>query len=150
MTPTRLWSRLNGVRFSAWAAVIGLCAATGACGGKSPTQPVEDGCTVISASPAAGSQLTAGVTAAVTLTARCVAAHAGASAIIGGIVSPSNDALPSTTVPIREGTVNTVTLTLKFVPPEGATAVHVLIGVIYASGDPGVIRGPSIDYVVGG
>ena len=139
------------VRWLGWAIRIALCAAVGACGGKSsPTQPVEDGCTVITATPVAGSQLAVGVPAAITVTAHCVAAHSGASAILGGIVSPSNDSLPSTTVPIREGVVNTVTLTVQFAPPPGATAVHILIGVIYAGGDPGVIRGPSVDYVVVG
>lgn len=114
------------------------CALLASCG-SSPTQPTKDGCTLVSASPASGTQLKVGVPVTVTVTATCslVSAESGIL-ILGGIIAPSGESTAAANRAMARGTTTT-TMTVTFTLPPATTSVHVLMAVstnVGFSGEP--------------
>jgi hypothetical protein len=121
---------------AAGALALAACAILASCG-SSPTQPTKDGCTLVSANPAAGTQLKAGVPVTVTVTAKCslVSADSGIL-VLGGIMAPSGESTAAANRPITRGT-STVTMTVTFTLLPGTTSVHVLMAVTTDVGGSG-------------
>jgi hypothetical protein len=112
------------------ALALAACAVLISCG-SSPTQPTMDGCTLVSANPAAGAQLKVGVPVTVTVTAKCslVSADSG-TVVLNGIMVPSSESTTAANRPIARGTTTmTMTMTVTFTLLPGTTSVHVLMGV---------------------
>jgi hypothetical protein len=110
------------------ALAVAACAVLISCG-SSPTQPTKDGCTLLSADPAAGTQLKVGVPVTVTVTAKCslVSADSGIL-VLGGIMSPSSESTAAANRLIARGTT-TVTMTVTFTLLPATSSVTVLMGV---------------------
>jgi len=94
---------------------LAACAVLTSCG-SSPTQPTTDGCTLVSANPAAGTPLKVGVPVTVTVTAKCSLVSAdSATLVLGGIMLPSSESTAAANRPITRGTATT-TMTVAFTP----------------------------------
>jgi hypothetical protein len=121
------------------ALALAACAMLTSCGSSptSPTQPTKDGCTLVSASPAAGTQLKAGVPVTVTVTATCslVSAESGLL-ILGGIIAPSSESTAAANRAMARGTTTT-TMTVTFTLPPATTSIHVLMAVATSVGFSG-------------
>jgi hypothetical protein len=117
-----------------WAA----CAVLISCG-SSPTQPTKDGCTRVSADPAAGTALKVGVPVTVTVTAKCSLVSAdSATLVLGGIMLPSSESTAAANRPMTRGTTTT-TMTVTFTLLPATTSVHVLMAVATSTGLSGDI-----------
>lgn len=119
------------------ALALAACAALISCG-SSPTQPTKDGCVLVSANPAAGTQLKVGVPVTVTVTAKCslVSADSG-TVVLGGITLPFGESTAAANRPIARGTSATMTMTVTFTLPSTTTSVHVLMAVTTTVGQSG-------------
>lgn len=115
------------------ALALAACAALMSCG-SSPTQPTKDGCVLVSADPAAGTQVKVGVPVTITVIAKCslVSADSGI-VVLGGIMLPSSESTAAANRPIVRGTT-TMTMTVTFTLLPATTTVHVLMGVGTSSG----------------
>jgi len=118
------------------ALTLAACAVLVSCG-SSPTQPTKDGCTLVSADPAAGTQLKVGVPVTVTVTGKCslVSADSG-TLVLGGIMLPSSESTAAANRPIARG-MTTTTMTVTFTLLPATTAVHVLMAVTTGLGFSG-------------